>query len=175
MLYRKGNQLVTRSKAIADIVGQLNSVVEPAYMDDDTLALYGFVKVPPEEGKPYLKSVTKECRKEALARVDWVSNAKHLTKETKAAVEAWRSVIRDCPDCTILPPLPVLTATKTKKSLPLNEVELDRIRNYSTKDEGWLLFLQTWKDLGFPTSRDIVANLLIAYTKVRLDEIISSI
>ncbi|MCA2594096.1 MAG: hypothetical protein IM526_02895 [Microcystis sp. M38BS1] len=175
MLYRnKEGQLISRARAILLLLNELGTVVEPSYIDDDTLALYGFLAAP-EEIAPQQTSVSKEVRKEALANVDWVSGAKHLTKATKDAVEAWRSVVRDCPDCAALPPLPKLVATKTKITSPLNEVELDAIKNYVTEDDGWLLFLQTWKDLQFPDSKNIVANLLIAYTKVKLDEIIGSI
>ena len=176
MLYRnKEGQLISRAKAISFLLNELGTVVEPSYIDDDTLSLYGFTPAPEEAAPPKQTGVSQERRKEALASVDWVSGAKHLTKATKDSVEAWRSVVRDCPDCSVLPPLPQLVATKTKTTLPLNEAELDSIRNYVTKDEGWLLFLQTWKDLQFPNSKNIVANLLLAYTKVKLDEIIGSI
>ncbi len=172
MLYRKEGKLYNKSAAIVAILAELGSVVEPAYIDDDTLALYGFIV---ETAPKQVNHISQESRKEALASVDWVSGAKHLTKATKDAVEAWRSVVRDCPDCVVLPPLPQLVAIKTKMTSPLNEIELDAIRNYVTKDKGWLLFLQTWKDLQFPNSKNIVANLLIAYTEVKLDEIIGSI
>lgn len=174
MLYKKEGSIYTRSGAIAAILSELGSVVQPSHIDDDTLALYGFTAAP-EEIIPKQIKVSKEDRKEALASVDWVSGAKHLTKRTKDSIEAWRQVVRDCPDCAVLPPLPELVATKTKTTSYLNETELDSIKNYVTKDDGWLLFLQTWKDLGFPNSKTIVTNLLIAYTKVKLDEIIGSI
>jgi len=175
MLYRnKEGQLINRARAILLLLNELGTVVEPSYIDDDTLSLYGFTPAP-EEIAPQQIGVSQERRKEVLASVDWVSSAKHLTKATKDAVEAWRSVVRDCPDCAVLPPLPQLVATKTKTTVPLSEAELDAIKNYVTKDGGWLLFLQIWKDLQFHNSKNIVANLLIAYTKVKLDEIIGSI
>jgi hypothetical protein len=136
--------------------------------------LYGFELATPEK-TDYPQKISREKRKEALASVDWVSGAKHLTKATKDAVEAWRSIVRDCPDCTVLPPIPELIAIKPKKTAILNEAELDKIKNYITKDAGWILFLQTWKDLEFPNSKNIVANLLLAYTKVTIDEIVGSI
>lgn len=174
MLYRKENKTYSRAVAINAVLAELGSVVQPSYIDDDTLALYGFELVAPEK-TDYPQKISKESRKEALASVDWVSSAKHLTKQTKDAVEAWRSVVRDSPDCSVLPPIPELVTIKPEKAIILNEAELDKIKNYVTKDTGWILFLQTWKDLGFPDSKNIVANLLLAYTKGTLDEVISSI
>lgn len=174
MLYRKEGNIYSRAAAINAVLTELGSVVQPSYIDDETLALYGFEIVPSEKPDNPQK-IGKEGRKKALASLDWVSGAKHLTKQTKDAVEAWRSVVRDCPDCTILPPVPELIAIKSKKASVLNEDEIVKIRNYATKDAGWVLFLQTWKDLGFPDSKNIVANLILAYTKVTLDEIIGSI
>jgi hypothetical protein len=174
MLYKKEDNTYSRAAAINAVLTELGSVVQPSYIDDTTLALYGFEVATPEK-TDYPQKISKEKRKEALASVDWVSGAKHLTKSTKDAVEAWRSVVRDCPDCVVLPPLPQLVAIKTKATVPLNNAQLDAIKNYATKDSGWILFLQTWRDLGFPDSKNIVANLLIAYTKVKLDEIIGSI
>ena len=174
MIYIKEGGLYSRSGAIDTILAQLGSVVQPSHIDDDTLALYGFIAVP-EKVVSKQTGISQEERKKALASVDWVSNAKHLTKATKDAVEAWRQVVRDCPDCAAIPPLPRLVASKTKTDSLLNEGELDAIKNYVTKDEDWLLFLQVWKDLGFPDSKNIVVNLLLAYTKVKLDEIIGSI
>lgn len=174
MIYIKEGGLYSRSGAIDTILAQLGSVVQPSHIDDDTLALYGFIAVP-EKAVSKQTGISQENRKKALASVDWVSNAKHLTKATKDAVEAWRQVVRDCPNCAAIPPLPRLVVSRTKTTPSLNEAELDAIKNYVTKDEDWLLFLQVWKDLGFPNSKNIVANLLLAYTKVKLDEIIGSI
>ena len=174
MIYRKEGGVYSRSGAIATILAELGSVVQPSYIDDETLALYGFIATSEEITSEQIR-ISQEERKKALASVDWVSNAKHLTKATKDAVEAWRQVVRNCPNCAAIPPLPRLVTTKTKTAPVLNESEIDAIKNYVTKDEDWLLFLQTWKDLQFPDSKTIVANLLIAYTKVKLDEIIGSI
>ena len=170
MLYRKEGNTYSKVAAINAILVELGSVVQPAYIDDDTLSLYGFELIITDNN--YVQK--KVEREAALASVDWISNAKYLTKETKDAVEAWRSVVRDCPNCITLPPLPELVAIKIEATI-LTNIQLDKIKNYVTKDVGWLLFLQTWKDLEFTNSKNVLTNLFIAYTKVKLDEVIGSI
>jgi hypothetical protein len=175
MLYRKDGIVHTRSSAINNILKQLGSVVQPSYIDDETLLLYGYSLV----SEPIAPNPTKEQRKAALESVDWVTNASHLSEETKESVEAWRWLVRnltEISDKPVVPPLPPIQNIKNYfTTKPLTEKEIDKIKNYSTKDEGWIVFLQTWKDLGFPCYYDIISNLLTAYTKVKLDEIIGSI
>jgi len=176
MLYRKDGIIHTRSSAINNILKQLGSVIQPSYIDDETLLLYGYTLV----SEPIAPNLTnKEQRRAALESVDWVTSAAHLSEETKESVEAWRWLVRNLPeisDKSTVPPLPPIQSIKNYFTTQLlTEKEIDQIKNYVTKDEGWTLFLQTWKDLEFPCYHETVSNLLTAYTKVRLDEIIGSI
>lgn len=175
MLYRnKQGQLFSRSMAIASILKELGTVIEPSYIDDNILAIYDFV-LDEHDSIQQAPTITREQRKNAMASFDWVSTAKHLTGETKISVEAWRTVIRNSPNCYSIPPVPKLHKKVLHGNAVLNSIQVDKIKNYITKDTDWLLFLEVWKNLDFNSSEIIVANLLKAYTKVKLNEIIGSI
>jgi hypothetical protein len=178
MLYKKDGQLFSRAAAIADILKQLDTVVQPAYIDDKTLSLYGFY--PDTSSLATVSQVpTKEQRKLALASVDWVINATQISDQTKASVEAWRWIVRNLPQISAsadIPPLPeVHKKVGDLQGTVLTESEINTIKNYVTKDTGWITFLQVWKDLNFTYLKETIANLLIAYTNVTIDEIIGSV
>jgi hypothetical protein len=178
MLYRKDGGIYSRASAIVNILTQLDTVVQPAYIDDETLALYGFIS-DPDLTNTVSQTATQEQRKAALSSVDWVTGAAHLSEQTKAAVEAWRWIVRNLPQINVsadIPPLPKVNGI-AGYFLPtlLTQSEADQIKNHVTQDEGWLTFLQIWKEFGFTYSKQTVTNLLTAYTNTELDEIISSL
>lgn len=178
MLYRKDNQIFTRSAAIANIIEQLHSVVEPAYIDDETLSMYGF-EVADELVNTSPTAPSQAQRKLVLESVDWVTGAKQLSDQTKESVEAWRWLVRNLPQINPqadIPPLPKLKAIPNYfATSELSSEEIEQIKNYVTSDDGWLTFLEIWKDFNFVNLRYVVTNLLSAYTNVTLDEVISSI
>jgi hypothetical protein len=178
MLYRKDGGIFSRASAIVNILTQLDTVVQPAYIDDETLALYGFIP-DPNLTSPVSQTPTQEQRKAALSSVDWVIGAAHLPEQTKASIEAWRWIVRNLPQINLsadIPPLPKVKGVAGYFSdATLTQSEADQIKNYVTQDEGWLTFLQIWKELGFTYSKQTVTNLLTAYTNVALDEIIRSL
>jgi len=178
MLYRKDGSIFSRASAIVNILTQLGSVVQPAYIDDDTLSLYGFFPAL-DLTNTVSQTATQEQRKAALTSVDWIIGAAHLSEETKAAVEAWRWIVRNLPEINMsadIPPLPKVNGIAGYFSPTLlTRSEADQIKNHVTQDEGWLTFLQIWKEFGFTYSKQTVTNLLTAYTNTKLNEIIGSL
>lgn len=176
MLYRFGTDLYSRTAVISMVLSQLGSSVEPAYIDDETLALYGFI------AEDRVREPIKEelQRQKALYEVDWVSSAEQFTKEDRQKIEAWRWLVRSLPDIApetlTIPPLPKISSRETYLTKQnLTKAQVETVKNYVTVDSGWLLFLQVWKDLQFTPLKKAVSNLLVAYTDMTINEVISSI
>jgi hypothetical protein len=178
VLYKKNGKIFSRASAIVNVITELGTVVQPSYIDDEILALYGFF--PDTSSTNFVsQTITKEQRKAALESVDWVIGAAHLSEQTKAAVEAWRWVVRNLPEINMsadIPPLPKINGIAGYFSPTLLiQSQADQIRDYVTQDKDWLTFLEVWKEFEFTYSKQTITNLLTAYTTIKLDELIGSV
>lgn len=178
MFYLKGDKLYTKSAAISEILSEMGSVVQPNYIDDETLCLYGFLPAEtPEKNTKF--SPTREQRERVLSGFDWVSTATNISEKDKESVESWKWIVRNLPDIcdsSEIPQPPKIKPIKqyTEKKR-LSKKQITEIKNYKCSEESWNDFLICWANLGYPDNRQVLENILTAYAKKSLDEIIGSI
>ena len=173
-MYKKNGQLYSRSAALVEILTSLDTVIEPAYVDDDTFAAFGYALVI----LTTTPTSTKECRKEVLTATDWISTAEHITPDTKKRYESWRWLIRNMPsipELRSIPPTPAPEAVGIFDTLKLSDKDTEKIKNYVCEDVGWITFLEVWKNTSFTNVKTVIYHLLTSYTAVQLDEIIGSL
>lgn len=187
MKYRlKGSsEQYTKEEFVKLLSSKLAATIISPNIDDETIKALGGEVVDDEIEKKHDKSNhdlyrLKLERNQLLAATDWIEKTTVIPKSIRDKYIVWRELLRNifilCPNITVLPPAPLVT-TKQKKTgdEKLTDCQIEIIKNYKTKEESWLQFLEYWQHTGYTDNIYVVKVLIEVYTSENFNEIINGI